>query len=251
VLRSRIGRYWVGDQTLHDDAGDDTNAEQQEETLRRRLSDAWHGQRYLAFYQLVQDELIPKIHRGLRPEFRTLSDEDLDDCISEAVTAFVRRSDATISNPESYIWTSARNQARDLMEDRARRQQVEEASGDGDLADGIGENDAVILIEGLVEDVDAKPFWAVEVVHVAIERLRPALRRTILYVLTNGTDCDAASAAQALGTTPVTYRANKSNAYSALRSLIPVVIAEKGIVPPTPRLAELFTEQHEFAKDDE
>ena len=84
---------------------------------------------------------------------------------------------------------------------------------------------------------------------VAVSRLRPALQRTIRYVLAHGSDCNAETAAADLGTTAATFRANKSNGYSALRSIIPLVIAEMSIALPSPRLQEVFAIQHEFASD--
>jgi DNA-directed RNA polymerase specialized sigma24 family protein len=157
-----------------------------------------------------------------------------------------------IGNPYSYLWSMATRQALDLVEERANmREAVEALTVPAIQKEFIETRAATILIEGLVEEVEADVSWAAEVVAIAISRLRPALRRAITYVVANGTDCDAKTAAVALGTTDVTFRANKSKGYEMLRALIPVVIAEKGIVLPSPRLVEVFTERHDFGEDDD
>lgn len=228
----------VGDDHARDDG-----------TLKARLASSWLRGDVVTFCGLVVEELAPKAQAYLRSEFR-LSIEEAEDCFSTALERFLLRAKSSIRNPQAYLWTSARHEACDLVEERSRfkSDELEEPS------DGTPEysphEPSVVLVEALVEDVDADGAWASEVVSLAVARLRPALRRVVRLLLDNNLEYDAANASKDIGMTPQTFRANKSNAFTALRHTIPQVIEELGIEPRVPRAYDLFSD-HAFLNDED
>jgi DNA-directed RNA polymerase specialized sigma24 family protein len=270
-------------------------------SLKERLADAWRNQRIPEFYATIIDELQPKVNKELVKDHPALTIEEAEDCFSIALERFTKRHDASIENPESYIWTSARNEARDQLEEKAKNRELAEqraqgrvrrcgkpyTSTDPDDADNAGNagevegcdtldrtsresqddvagdddvdaepedingDSAVILVEALVEDVNAEPSWAVHVVELAVARLRPALGRVVRHLLKNGLDCSSSDACVELGMTAETFRANKSKCFAALEHIIPSVMTEHGIVPSHQRIVQVFEERKEFGMSDE
>jgi DNA-directed RNA polymerase specialized sigma24 family protein len=203
----------------------------------------------MTFCGFVIEELAPKVQASLRLDFR-LSLEEAEDCFSTALERFLSRSNSSVINPQAYLWTSARHQACDLVEERSRFKSDEPEETADDRPEHAPHEPSVVLVEALVEDIEAEGAWASEVVGLAVARLRPALRRVVRLLLDNNLEYDAANASNDLGMTPQTFRANKSYAFAALRHTIPQVIEELGVEPRVPRAYDIFSD-HAFLKDED
>ena len=124
-------------------------------TLRQRLAESWAARRDYEFSVLVIDELLPKLRGYLRRKYTDLSLEDCDDCFSTALERFFDRDDRTIANPQSYIWTSTRNQACDLLEERQSLPTASDVTPE-ECSEEDTESSAemaVMLLEALVDAV--------------------------------------------------------------------------------------------------
>lgn len=225
-------------------------------SLKLRLAMLWEQGKLSEFYGTVAAELAPKVHRYLHFGQSGLPLEDCEDCVQQALEGFVERQEdrGSIRDPQAYIWQSAKNAARELLESQGRESQVREVirgeqerytkgrrkrpvhaqpaeeagSHRGDWV-AIPERSAILLTEALLEDLEVEPTWIVQVMEIILNRLRPALRRVVEHLLTYGPEYIATQAPIDLGIPSKTYRANKSKAYKELRKLIPVVMKEKGI----------------------
>ncbi len=98
---------------------------------------------------------------------------------------------------------------------------------------------AVVLLEALLDDLEADPGWATKVVEEAIGRLQPGLARVIRHVLARDFEYNASDAPADLGLSSVAFRQNKSRAYAALKRIIPAVMRELGINPVSCRIPEV------------
>ena len=200
--------------------------------------------------RLVFNSLRDRVCGRFSAKYPGVLREDIEDCFDEAVARFVEGSkDRQISDPQSYIWSSTANAITDFLrrkesESQALRQHLglsgirPVAQKDEHTDEEVGLVDrqsaqpdfARFLVESLVEEVEADEAWAVDVVRVAVARLPPQLRRVMSHLLLVGFDYNSSHAPKDLGMRPVTFRANRSRAQTVLKSLIPAVMQEKGVV---------------------
>jgi len=182
-----------------------------------------------------------------------------------------------VSDPRAYIWQSAKNAALDLLKERGwliseeeyqrwrmaterkrgrralENEPADVPDGEGgttgeSVVEGIeGPSDdppeisgevACVLVEAAVEDTEAEPSWAKEVVQASLQRLRPALRKPVEHLISRGLDFKSCDAPTDLNVKARTFRANKSKAYTELRRVIPAVMREMGIDPLRHRIPE-------------
>ncbi|HEY4015238.1 MAG TPA: DEAD/DEAH box helicase [Polyangiaceae bacterium] len=142
--------------------------------LKERLAEALASGETDAFSDAVVKELMPKVQASLRRDYGGgLSAEDCEDCVSQAVSRFYERSDGVrVQNPEAYIWQTAKHQAIDMLEERARlREACATATETQTPVLGFSERAAVQLVEAVVDGVDVELLVRVQQPGVASEML--------------------------------------------------------------------------------
>ena len=116
---------------------------------------------------------------------------------------------------------------------------------------------AAMLLEEMVEGVEAIHPWSVPVVRRAIAKLPPAQRQVITYLSEKDFDYNkndlsvlSREGGRALGIRAEAFRKNKQRAYESLRRLIPEVIVELGINLPR-RIEESVFEERRGGPDED
>jgi DNA-directed RNA polymerase specialized sigma24 family protein len=227
--------------------------------LETRLARLWTAPNRAAFYAVVAGEAIPLLRRMVSSGLN-LQPSDGEDCVAEALEAFIERQDELIiSNPYAYLARSAWNCGATLH--RRRRHELVRSvealspSAPADATDAlikmptiVPSEWAVVAVEETLSDVEADDSWAVVVVEAALERLTSKQRAVVRYLSTlpfdfsrKDFDVQSQEAASALAIKPAAFRKAKQRAYEALRIAIPAVIADLGVKPPT-RFVAAFEE---------
>ena len=93
-----------------------------EDDLKGRLASAWQGGTLAEACGILVDEVrerrIPWLVNQFRPR---LSEEEAEDCFSYATERLLKRSDRrdSIRDPYNYVLTCAKNEALDVLEEKA------------------------------------------------------------------------------------------------------------------------------------
>lgn len=214
------------------------------------IRDAWTAESDAIVYRILEIEAAPRVRSFLGRRFQ-LQEADCDDCLAIAYERFAPAILArqAIRNPYAYFFKIAVNVALELKRDQKTEADLLTRIGGDELAQqgsvllaDLETDAAVALVEDAVSDVDVEPFWAVEVVRLAITRLSPGARRvaeTLMYkdlaFGENGAadfDYSADETGVELDMTPGALRTAKHRAFAAIAALVPALIVELGIVPP-------------------
>lgn len=224
------------------------------------LARLWESGDHASFYAEVERALRPRVVRSLRSQYR-LTEEEADDCFSEAIEDLVRRAPegaVRIIKPGSYLWTSAAHAALRFVrvsrrfvsrDDIERTASDNEAPVEADFAllepdlspEGPSAASATLLVEEAVGDAVVPPQFALDLVGAALERLSPTERRVVGFLLSESSDFDfetgdfavtSGQAEAALGMSRQAYRQAKSRAYRRLREVIPQIIRDLGVTLP-------------------
>ena len=238
---------------------------------RERIRRHWTEKQVPRFWIVVNEELMPEVLSRLERRFRYsgLTREDFEDCWQETLWPFINGQADSVGDPELYVKRAVRNACIDEIRSQRRRRAAQtelqteftrltgmrpgrpRGSGGADEPDGedvqIDRASATVLAEELVGELGADVTWVPAVVHEALSRIRPALRRVVAYVMEHGPDVRDEDAATDLGMKPKSYRSNKSKAFTILKQVIPAVIREFGIVPSRGAQEAIFLEEHDLA----
>lgn len=239
-----------------DDGCDDASGE---------LAKLWSsGAPESVIYRFLATAVSPRINAHLK-RYTELQDADREDCISIAFERFAPAiaSRSSVHNPYAYVFAIAVNEARQLLRARKREWVGDASDVATEAQDGVGwipdvpaepvppaEELAMAMIADAASELEAEPFWAVEVVRTAVSRLPAGARRVIEQLQYEEMVLDGAQAgdfdyqsnqAQAdLGMRQEAFRTAKHRAYEKLRLEIPRVIIEMGLNPPERADAVLF-----------
>ncbi len=242
-------------------AGVSNEDEEEQLSLATRLAQLWAAADRAAFYQVMVGEGVPRLLR-LVSSGLNLQISDAEDCIAEALEAFVeRRHGQRISDPYAYLARSAWNCGATLH--RRRRNELVSsvealsapAPASADATDASVDGStlvpaawAVVAVEETLSDVEADGSWAVVVVEAALEKLTLKQRALIRHLSTfqfdfarKDFDVQSQMAAASLGMKPAAFRKAKQRAYAALHVEIPKVVTELGLRPPA-RFVAAFEE---------
>jgi DNA-directed RNA polymerase specialized sigma24 family protein len=241
------------------DAAGVLNDDDQELSLATRLARLWAVADRTAFYAVMVGEGVPHLRRIVSSGLN-LQVSDAEDCVAEALEAFIeRQDDLEVSDPYAYLARSAWNRGATLH--RRRRHElvssVEALSTPAvaDASDALIRTSspvpgtwAVVAVEETLSDVEADESWAVIVVEAALEKLTVKQRALVRYLSTlqfdffrKDFDVQSQVAAASLGMKAAAFRKAKQRAYEALRAVIPVVVKELGVRPPA-RFVAAFEE---------
>ena len=227
--------------------------------IRDQLKSMWMaGATDNAIYKFLAEHVSPRIKAFLKRTTK-LQDADVEDCVSiafEKLAPVVASRSSSVRNPYAYIFTTALNEARQLL--RARKR--EWVGHDSDVAADaqerggwiphvapeplpLAEDLAMAVIADAASELEAEPFWAVEVVRTAISRLPLGAQRVIEQlqyqdIVLDGKqqfgdfDYQSNDAQTDLGMSQGAFRTAKHRAYAKLQEEIPRVIVEMGLDPP-------------------
>jgi RNA polymerase sigma factor (sigma-70 family) len=243
----------------HRGAADVARDDDEELPLAARLARLWAAQDRAGFCAIVIAEAMPQFCRIVSTGLN-LQQSDAEDCAAEALEAFLDRPESvSVSNPYGYLARSAWNNGATVHR-RRRRELVRSVealspSAGPDAADDLVQKSAlvpdewaVVAVEETLGEVEADASWATVVVEEALERLTGSQQALIRHLFAlpfdfSRQDFDVRSqeAAAALGLKPEAFRKTKQRAYEALRKVIPQVVADLGVKPPT-RFVAVFEE---------
>jgi RNA polymerase sigma factor (sigma-70 family) len=236
--------------------------------LATRLARLWAADDRAAFYALVVAEAAPQWCRMMVSGLR-LQECDADDCIAEAIEAFLDRPDGhTVSNPHAYLARSAWNRGTTFHRQRRRELvlPVEALSPSADpeasqplveAAVSVSDQWAMVAVEETLGEVEAEESWATLVVEEALAKLTAQQRQLIRHLSHLPFDFDrkdfdvrSQEAAASLGMTPEAFRKAKQRAYETLRKVIPQVVADLRIQPPARYVAAFEETRGRFMADE-
>jgi RNA polymerase sigma factor (sigma-70 family) len=103
------------------------------QSLKEALSGFWRDRDLASFCGLVLEHLNPRINAYLKRRFR-VDNEDCEDCVAIAIEALISRPDhwEVVRDPQSYLYASAINAARDLLRERKRQHDLVRDLGGAD-----------------------------------------------------------------------------------------------------------------------
>ena len=250
--------------------------------LKDRVNSAWKNGHVAEFYGLLLEEVCPRLKRYIRSRGR-YDDDEIEDCISTGLERFHGReheNPGEIKDPYNYFYTIVVRAAIDIGRQQQQDQEAQAIASDvagyevartpgGSIGHPMqpvesyaqvktSESWATMMLEEMVEGVEAIHPWSVPVVRRAVAKLPPAQRQVIAYLserdfdyAKNDLSALSREGADALGIRADAFRKNKQRAYESLRRLIPEVILELGISLPRRLEESIFIEQSEDIDDEE
>jgi len=261
LLRTKISKL----ETEHKMKDVDDQNEQMKltNTLKERLNKSWSEGDLNELYGLL-DELCKRISSKFVIDFDNITKEDVEDCFGQVMYKILDDIDqllTTVKDPWSYIWKAVSNEVISLLEEtgnqrdcfrdiyhsypeknkvgsqnKKRREEgvvIKPLSDNGDIT--IPLEHATFLIEGLINEIDARSIESIKVVKLALEELTRSERGAIEIILVHGPDYNATHAKEDYNINPSAYRQNKKRAYDKLKLIIPDIFRQ---IKNTPKIVE-------------
>ena len=172
-----------------------------------------------------------------------ISEEDAEDCFSEAMEGLLKRAPIQVTDPYNYVFASAKNAALDILRERkplirrdpewdGQEDELDEHAGETGvskptawLADGL-----LVITEATLDiEVTARTEQLRAVYRLALPKLAPNRRRLVEVLLDRGTDMSIAALADIMGCSESALKSLKSRAIADLRELLPLAAQQLGI----------------------
>ena len=211
--------------------------------LKQRLNDAWvEGRRHEA-YGIIVGEVKPRTCEWLARKFWKLSIEDTEDCFDGAISALIERESRKFENVYSYLFTSARHNAEDVLRERKRDGDLYHyrLTGDDDadwhtsdlgrafIEDVSPERLLVIVEAALEEEVTLRSEQLKQLFAMTLSKLPPRRRRLVELIANHRSDIGNDHLAEMMSASPSALKSLKSRTFSEIRELLPVAADELGI----------------------
>ena len=237
--------------------------------VNSRLFTAWSTNNLAEACGILLDTVVPRCIKWLLGKFagQGLSYEDCEDCVDHGVEGLLRRNPEQINNPYSYVFTSAKNAALDMLQERKHfvrydpewRGDDEDQSGDWrdvpQLEKITWNTDTMLMVAEAALDVEltARDEQLRQVFQIALPKLAPGRRRLVEALLEHGATVANAVLADIMNQSETAIKSLKSRTFMDLRRLLPVTADELGInfdslVAPEP---EVLTRDSDIPSEDE
>lgn len=215
--------------------------------LSQRLASHWHQGELDSACGLLINDVQQKCLRYLTNEYgNTLSVEDCEDCFDYGVSKLLANKDSPekIPNPYDYVWTCARNEAKDMCTEKnilialdpERDGHAEDDNYDDETPKDYHRDyraDSYVTITEITLDTEIIDSNATRIIkdilEQAIVQLSKNRRKLINVLLEHGAFITNKLLAELLEISETATRSLKCYAFADLRVLIPQVARELGI----------------------
>ena len=215
------------------------------EDTRERLGTAWRNGSTAEALGILNDDVRRWCVRWLIGRFghQGISEEDAEDCFSDAMEGLLNRDASKVSDPYNYVFTSAKNAALDTLDERKRLvKRNPEWEGQEDDIDEYGggsvastpsawtSRDLLIVTEATLDiEVSGRTEQLRNLYRHVLPKLKPARRRLVEVLLERGADISVAALADVMNSSMSAVRSLKSRTFSDLRTILPTSAQEMGI----------------------
>ena len=115
--------------------------------VRARLQAAWSSGRIQETCGLLVENARPRCIAWLLNRFSSISTEDAEDCYDAAIDGVLRRGPEKVRDVYNYLFTSARNAALDLVQERKHF-----VSFDPEWIEGASDDRLLIIAEAALDE---------------------------------------------------------------------------------------------------
>ena len=181
---------------------------------KERLSTAWFNGSTAEALGILNDDVRRWCVRWLVSRFghQGISEEDAEDCFSDAMEGLLNREASKVSDPYNYVFTGAKNAALDILDERKRlvRRNPEWEGQEDDIDEYGGESvastpsawsarDLLIVTEATLDiEVSGRTEQLRDLYRFVLPKLNPARRRLVEVLLERGADISYAALADVM-----------------------------------------------------
>ena len=171
------------------------------------------------------DDVRPRCIGWLLNRFSSVSTEDAEDCFDAAIDNVLRRGPERVNDVYNYLFTSARNNALDLVQERKHFPRF-----DPEWLEGISDNRLFVIAEAaLDEELTVRVDQLRRLYALALPKLAPRRRRLAGLLLVDGAGSSNEMLSEMMDTSKEALKSLKSRTLSDLEQLLPVAADELGI----------------------
>ena len=193
--------------------------------VRKRLQAAWSSDRIHEACGILVDDVRPRCIGWLLNRFSSISKEDAEDCVDAAIESVLRRGSEKVNDVYNYLFTSAKNKALDLVEERKHF-----ARYDPEWIEGASDGRLLVIAEAaLDEEITVRGDQLRKLYALTFPKLAPRRRRLAKLLLEDGTGSSNEILAEMMGTSKAALKSLKSRTLSDLRRLLSISADELGI----------------------
>ena len=210
--------------------------------LRERLQAAWSSGRIQEACGLLVEDARPRCIGWLLNRFSSISTEDAEDCADAAIDGVLRRGQEKVRDVYNYLFTSARNAALDLVEERKHFVPI-----DPEWIEGASDDRLLVIAEAaLDEELTVRVDQLRKLYALTLPKLAPSRRRLAELLLVDGAGWSNEDLAEMMDISTDALKSLKSRTLSDLRRLLPISADELGInfeqvLSPTPEVLGVRT----------
>ena len=183
------------------------------------------------------EDVRPRCIGWLLNRFSSISTEDAEDCCDAAIDGVLRRGPERVRDVYNYLFTSARNAALDLVQERKHFVQV-----DPEWIEGASDDRLLVIAEAaLDEELTVRVDQLRKLYALTLPKLAPSRRRLAELLLVDGAGSSNEDLAEMMDISKEALKSLKSRTLSDLRRLLPILADELGIdfeqvLSPTPEV---------------
>ena len=193
--------------------------------VRERLQAAWSSGRIHEACGVLVDDVRPRCIRWLLNRFSSISTEDAEDCCDAAIDSVLRRDPEKVNDVYNYLFTSARNKALDLVQERKHF-----APFDPEWIEGASDERLFVISEAaLDEELTIRGDQLRKLYALTLPKLAPRRRHLVELLLVDGAGSSNEVLAEMMDTSKEALKSLKSRTLSELRRLLPISADELGI----------------------
>ena len=214
-------------------------------TLKSRLDTAWKTKERAETCGILIQEVMPRCVKWLLNKFnhQGLSEEDCEDCFDAGVEGLLRRQPSEVNDPYNYVFTSAKNAAFDILDERKKFVLYDPELLEGD--DGLSKYDdgdlklsasnwsfeSMLIIAEATLDVEltARDEQLLTLFRITLPKLSPNRRRLVEELLEHGATTSNSVLADIMDSSETAIKSLKSRTFDDLRRLLPISADELDI----------------------
>ena len=193
--------------------------------VRERLQAAWSSRRIHEACGILVDDVRPRCIGWLLKRFASISEEDAEDCFHAAIYSVLRRGSEKVNDVYNYLFTSARNNALDLVQERKHF-----APFDPEWIEGASDDRLLVIAEAaLDEGLTVRVDQLRKLYALTLPKLAPRRRHLAELLLVDGAGSSNEALAEMMDISKEALKSLKSRTLSDLRNLLPISADELGI----------------------
>ena len=193
--------------------------------VRERLQAAWSLGRTKEACGLLVEDVRPRCVGWLLNRFSSISKEDAEDCVDAATESVLCRDPGKVRDVYNYLFTSAKNNALDLVEDREHL-----VPFDPEWIAGASDERLLVVAEAaLDEELTVRVDQLRKLYALTLPKLSPRRRLLAELLLVSGPGSNNETLAETMDISKEALKSLKSRTLSDLRRLLPISADELGI----------------------